>query len=139
MSEVSFELELAKKRVERFKDVSDELMRDHLDAMQCLDCQDALEKGVHAFEAIRRADDVLREAAGEGIPVSEQLIAFVESLYELWLTPCELVEQWIRELEARGYRPDNLDKFREASRQVRRSLAVIASLKAIDSIHTQGF
>ena len=139
MSSLSYELELAKKRVNRFKDASDELMRDYAEAMQCRHCEEVLAAGIHAFHTIQRADQVLREAAREGIAAPDDAPKAVEFLYRVWLTPCDFVHQWIQKLAAANYRPDRLDEFNDACRQVREALAVIDSLSAIDAIHTEGF
>lgn len=112
-------LDEARKTVREFAEHSS-VIRDHHDAMECRDCEDFLERGIHAFESLIRADQFFRLAVAEGSleydPVIEDAL---EKLFRVWLDPCDRAYKWVDSLHQRGLEIDNLDTFKRCETEVR--------------------
>jgi hypothetical protein len=81
--------------------------------MNCRDCEEYLQKGITAFRWLERAEEVVTEAENDCVRANDQQVHdAIESLYRLWLGPCEYAEQWIAGVSEDGYFPDNIDEFR---------------------------
>jgi hypothetical protein len=115
----SLEYQIAQRRV---SDFTDEVMDDHHQAMDALDCEDFLEKGIKAEESLARLEETLREAMYLGLLVNpangpgakEALSTF----YRDWLNRCEEADAWATRVIERGYRPANLDRFLQVRESV---------------------
>lgn len=116
-------LSLASRRVRAFADDEqrrhETLIQSHEDALACRDCEGFLQLGIEAFKWLRRAEETMREADYEGLfDFDRETQDALDALYEAWIPPCKYAEEWIRILGERGYRPDNLDEFRNAQEGV---------------------
>lgn len=112
-------LRSATRHVRDFADES-ELMREHVQAMDCRDCEAYLQIGIDAFEWLIRADENFRAIVfSEKAEYDPRIDQAIQSLFRAWLPPCEFANQWIDSQLQSGYHPDNLAKFRECERQVR--------------------
>ncbi len=96
-------------------------------AMECLDCEAVLQLGIDALRWLDRADLHIRKVIETGqVEFDEQVDTVIKDLYEAWLAPCEMVNQWIDVQIARSFTLNNLDEFRECESEVR---AVVVALK----------
>jgi hypothetical protein len=129
---LDFSIQLAQKQVEAYSAKDDELMATHQQAMECRDCEEFLDTGIHAYQWLRRAEETAREAAREGIEVSPDAVAAIKLLYRSWLRPCAHAEQRIREQEAAGYHVSNLADFRSAGDDVKKRVQAFDMYDAID-------
>jgi hypothetical protein len=112
--------DLAESVVGEYAADSDVLMRSHQDAMECLECEEVLGKGIRAYELLKRAEDTFREADGRGLfDYTEELQNAVDRLYAAWLGPSAFAERWIERLEQVGQFPANRDLFRATCDEVR--------------------
>lgn len=116
----------ARKHVYSFSDES-EIMRDHREAMACLDCEAILQLGIDAFHWLVRADESARSAAYRGDEVEEETFDMLAQLFHHWLKPCAVMNAWIAVQGERGYALSNLEEFRKCEREVR---AIVDSLTA---------
>ena len=117
MYEEALDMTIAREAVQEFHDV---VMNDHREAMQALDCEEFLEKGILAFDWLKQAENTVREAiARDIIKLTEEGHKAFESLYYSWLNPCETAEARISTAKKNGYNPENLDRFNECCEQVR--------------------
>ena len=108
-------LMIARRRVQAYKNESDELVQRHAEVRESRDCEAFLAQGVEAFKWLKNADDTMRKADYQGVfEFSRDLRQAVDLLYQAWLIPCEFAESWIASLANRGYAPDNLSRFRSA-------------------------
>ncbi|HEV7224390.1 MAG TPA: hypothetical protein VGN42_16900 [Pirellulales bacterium] len=113
----SLEIAIATQRV---RDYSDDVMQWHDEAMQALDCQDQLEKGIKAFDWLTRCEESILEAIRQGlIEPSERIDAAIVALYKAWLLPCDRAEAMIESQLGRGFEPGNLERFRDCCEQAR--------------------
>ena len=132
MPDVSdYSLRLAKKRVEEYRD-QDAIMSQHQEAMACRDCEDFLEHGIEAYNWLRQADRVLRQAAVEGFGVSEEARDALAALYRVWLNPCPHAEERIKQQEERNFRLRNLHEFRAACEYVEQQVRLLDMEEEID-------
>ena len=113
-------LQLADTMVSEYASGSDDLMRQHEEAMECFDCRDHLDAGMHAFRWLRRIDQTLRELDYRGIQsLDDDARARLGRMYQTWLRTCAEAEKWIARLEAKGRTPENLSTFRECCEEAR--------------------
>ncbi len=128
MSDIS--LELAKKRVNRFKEDSDRLMRQYAEGMECRDCEDWLESGIRAFAWLESTRDMVHQAAREGIDVPIETAQAIDALYRVWATPCDFAERWIADLSHRGYSVNHQEQFRECCAKAKEAINIFDMLAA---------
>lgn len=104
----------ARYQVEQYREQGDALMADHQAAMECRDCEDFLQLGISSYEWLAKSEQTLREASyGGQIEFTPELRDLIDSLYVIWQTPCSKAESLIQQTQSRGFRLDNLDRFRE--------------------------
>jgi hypothetical protein len=110
----------ASRHVRRYTNESADLMRRHAEAIDCRDCEDFLQLGIDAFDWLNRADESIRRAILSGRaeydPKVERTLLV---MYTRWLKPCEHAEKWIAVQEKRGFRVENVERFRECCAEVR--------------------
>jgi len=132
MPDVSdYSLRLAKKHVEEYRN-QDAIMSQHREAMACRDCEGFLERGIEAYNWLRHADRVLRQAAVEGFEVPEEARDALAALYRAWLHPCPRAEERIKEQEERNFRLRNLHEFRAACEYVEQQVRLLDMEEEID-------
>jgi hypothetical protein len=116
----------ARRHVYSFSDES-ELMRDHREAMECLDCEAVLQLGIDAFNWLVLADETIRRAIYRGAEFDDDAFPMIADLFRHWLKPCSVVNKWIAVQKNRGYNLANLEEFRRCEREVQ---AIVRSLDA---------
>ena len=108
----ALEYQIAQRRVREF---TDPVMDEHHQAMDSLDCEDFLEKGIRAEESLARLEETLREAIYLGLLVNPVhgpgAKEALDEFYHAWLNRCEEADQWVARVLANGYRPTNLNAF----------------------------
>lgn len=113
----SLEFAIAQKRVD---DYALEAPRPDPQAIERRECEGFLHRGIDACKWLLRAEEVVREAAYEGIiPFAPQAEEALQSLYQSWLSPCEMAEAWISKLAETGHAPASVDEFRKCCQHVR--------------------
>ena len=92
---------------------SHRVILDHVEAMDCRDCEDYLRLGLQAFNWLRTACEHIKEDVCSGQAMySEELEQSITELYAGWLEPSAEAEEWIAEQEKRGYTVDVAAEFR---------------------------
>ncbi len=95
-------------------------MRDHIEAMQCCDCEALLSKGVRAFDWLTRYEESLLEGIRRGlVEPSEALDAALKTLYKDWLLPRDHAEAMIKPQLESCFEPDSVREFRECCEKAR--------------------
>jgi hypothetical protein len=116
----------ARRHVYSFSDES-EIMRDHREALECLDCEAVLQLGIDAFNWLVLADETIRRATYRGAEFDADTSVMMSQLFRHWLRPCAVVNQWIAVQKDRGYNLANLEELRRCEREVQ---AIVRSLDA---------
>ena len=112
-------------------DYADEVLRDHVAAMSCGDCEAVLALGIRAVHQLQFVENVLREGDAQGLlDYTNTMRKAIEDLYAVWLTPCPAVARWIDALTACGYLPENLEQYRDAKAEVTDTLQQLTWLRA---------
>ena len=119
-----YSLKLAEKHVSEYSN-QDSFNERHREAMECRNCEDFLELGINAFKWLTQADETIRQAAIEGLEVSENIPEVIATLYRAWLRPCDRAEALIKEQRERGFRLKNLNEFRDACDFVRQQVRLM--------------
>ncbi len=105
-------LQLAEKHTQTF---ADNVVRQHEMAMHCLDCEEILAHGIKAYDWIKTAERVLREAdEADLIDLDNELEEALCTLWEAWLAPVPGAEAMIATTERNGFTPENLKAFQDA-------------------------
>ncbi len=132
---INVNLALAELKVKFYADESHRLMKDHYDAMSCLDCEGFLQSGINAFEWLKRTEEMLREADYEGIfDFTQEIHCAFDVLYVAWLKPCDVAEQWIAKVSDDGFEIKNLSEFRDTCDQAHDEIQLRESRRiAMDS------
>jgi hypothetical protein len=120
-------LRAARQHVVNFTDESEIVIKNHLEAMECRDCEDILQLGIDAFHWLNRADEYIRGAVYNGMEYDADSDEAIRELFKCWLRPCDPVNKWIDTQIQRGYHPENLDEFRKCEKEVR---SIVKSLDA---------
>ncbi len=116
----------ARRHVYRFSDES-EILRDHREAMECLDCEAVVQLGIDAFRWMVLADESVRRLIYSGTQFDADMSEMLTQLFRHWLKPCAVVNGWIAVQKQRGYDLPNLEEFRRCEREVQ---AIVRSLDA---------
>lgn len=123
MSISELTLRTATKHVKNFEEET-VVMRDHYEAMECLDCETYLDLGIDAFTWISRATKAVRKVALETDHESiEAAETSLRALRKMWLGPCDMAERWAGLLTKRGFTLPNLEKFRQCCDTMRQLVA----------------
>lgn len=131
MSKESLAYRQAKKRTCDFRDESSQVIREHVEAMACRDCEDFLRLGISAYHWLNRAEDILRESIYAGERQDDPgLSDALDTLYSTWLSPAEVAKDWIEKLSDMDYMPDNRDEFYDTCDKV----AAIVEQRAWSSV-----
>lgn len=110
-------LQFARQKVESY---TDEVMRSHYEAMDCLDCETYLQLGIEAFRWLVWADQAIRRAVfADKTAYESEVEEALRSLFVAWLRPCDSAEKWIEVQRDRGFEVDNADEFRRCCEEVR--------------------
>jgi hypothetical protein len=112
----------AQQHVKQFADVAHEepVIREHYEAMDCLNCESYLQLGIDAFNWLIRADQAIRHAVYHGQCEHDcETDEAIEALFREWLPPCDFANEWIDAQHKRGYKVENLSQFRECEQEVR--------------------
>lgn len=108
-------VELAQIQVARYRHDLDEVMKHHVEAMECRDCEEWLQKGIETFQWLQWAEKILRQADYEGLySFTPEMRQTIVSMYANWLAPRDSVLHWVEELRAKGYLPDYVSEFETA-------------------------
>lgn len=109
----SLEYRIAKGRIESYEHSADAIISASHEAQDCLDCEEFLDKGIRACQALERLDVVVREAIVEGhLQPSPDVRTMVRDLFAGWLKQSQRAEPWIAKLVESGYDIRNLPEFR---------------------------
>ena len=128
-------LRIARERVGRYRDESDDLMRRHAEAIDCRDCEDFLQLGIEAFNWLGRADQTIRQEVFAGrLEHDPEVDSALAALYSEWLKPCGYAEHWVAVQRERGFRVDNLEEFRKCCREAQAIAEANAGLLENDAI-----
>lgn len=112
-------LDEARKTISAFAEHS-EVLREHHAAMDCRDCEDFLDRGIHAFHALIRADQFLRLAVAEGsLKYNPAIEHALEDLFRAWLGPCDRAQRWVDSLQQQGFEVSNVEAFKQCEAEVR--------------------
>jgi hypothetical protein len=100
------------------------VMRDHKEAMDCLDCDAFIQMIVDAFGWINKADCAYRKSLYDSQAecrdeVAEEVEKILSVLMNALIRPCEIADKWISQVYKRGYHLDNLVEFRKCEIEVR--------------------
>lgn len=126
MSE-SVAYEFAKDHVPGYADRSAQVMKDHKEAMDCRDCETLVAEGLHLYQLLCRADENYHHWVFEhDRPRNPEFEKDLRNLFEVWLRPCDDIDDWIDLHLQRGYDVEGAGKFRTYMHQAR------AILKAFD-------
>lgn len=114
----------ARRHVDSFTDESEEVMRLHPEANEeaneCVDCEAFLQLGIDAFDWLVRADIEIRKVIYRGrVQYEPEAAKIIQDLLVDWLKPCKVADEWIAVQLKRGYKVDNLERFRECEKEVR--------------------
>jgi hypothetical protein len=111
----SIELEIAQHQLNEFEAL-DPVIAEHREAMDCLNCESFLQKGIYAYRWLERFEKVCDEADSLGMFGNDQesaaYVDVVRELYKRWLTRGQEAEKWIAQVEERGFCIDNVEEFR---------------------------
>ncbi len=101
------------------------------ESVECRNCEDFLQLGIDAFDWIVRADRLVRHAMFNGIGEfdHDQAEDAICALCRGWLEPCELANKLVAFQHQRGFRVDNLDRFRECCVEMQ---AIVHAQNAMD-------
>jgi hypothetical protein len=113
----------ARRHVYSFADES-EIMRNHREAMECMDCEAVLQLGIDAYHWMILADETLRRCTYRGDRCEAEMFQLLERLFREWLKPCSIANEWIAIHKSRGYDLANLEEFRKCEREV---VAIVGS------------
>lgn len=114
----NFRLQLAKIRVQAFADESD-VMKNQNEATDWRACESFLQSGINAYRWLTETEAAVRDAEDHDSGESScDIEAAIESLYQAWLEPCELAENWISRVQCQGFTVANVDEFREICEDV---------------------
>jgi hypothetical protein len=127
-------LALAKQGVARYRDFDAELMARHSEAMDSYRCEEFLDRGIQAYNHLKKADETLRNAAREKLQVPEELVAVLRTLYEQWNGPCARAKQMISDQEHRGFQLRNVPEFVAACRDVEDRLREFDAFGGIEDV-----
>ena len=93
--------------------VSDQLLRDHSQAIEARDCENFLKLAIEAFHWLEEARADIREDILAGrLIYDRQGEASITELYEKLVAVCTGVENWVQTQLARGHALENLQQFR---------------------------
>ena len=124
MQTENINLELARRRVERYGDGAsnaDALARNGENGNSC---NDLLRRGIEAYRWLVRAEETLREACYEGLfTFTPEVKNSLAAMYESWLKSSELAEPWINAHCQTGEPLEYLHDFRSAQESVEEILA----------------
>ena len=98
--------------------------KDHKDAMACVNLERFVAYGIWLFYELHRHEETWRASVARGvIPYSEDAQKEMVELVQLWLKPCECIEQGIQYFTKLGYDVSPAAKFREVCAEARWTLA----------------
>lgn len=103
----------ARDHVRSFSDESEQVMKAHKQAMECLDCEAFLQMGIDAFNWLIFADEMVRTHIHEH-PKPDETNDVANRLYELfecWMKPVVVAKKLIGKHESRGFALDNVKEF----------------------------
>lgn len=111
-------MRVAKEHVNTFE-VEGGLMGQHLQAMECRDCESFLQLGIDAFDWLNRADEEVRKLIYAGkIQYDKEFDEALLFMYQRWLHTCEFAKQLIKSQQERGFQIDNLGAFLSREREI---------------------
>jgi hypothetical protein len=131
---VDLSLELARRRLARYRSADDDLMVRHREAMECHALEEWVETGLDAYRAMCNAETVVRQAVVEGIEVGDDLPETLRFFYEQWLEMEGNVLSMIDAQKQRGFTVVREIEFHNACADVRDRLSVIQLHDVLDSI-----
>lgn len=105
-------LDIARDRVAQFEDAVDPLMNDHHAAMNCLDCEAFLQKGIDAIRWLRLAEQAVMSQHKLAVTlVPTEFYVWLDGAYNAFVLRSKLAQQWITDCDARGYSVANSKEF----------------------------
>jgi hypothetical protein len=101
-------------------DRESQFLRDHQEAMNCLDCDAFLQMGVDAFDWLIQTDRVYRKVLyDDQAAYNAEFEATLVLLFRALLSACDGAEPWIASVIERGYQLDNLSSFHKSVAELR--------------------
>ncbi|HUE71501.1 MAG TPA: hypothetical protein VMP01_11510 [Pirellulaceae bacterium] len=115
----SLEYRVAKGRIESYEHSADEISRASEEAQECLECEDLLQKGIKACEALEILEIVVRDAVAEGhLQPTPEVKSLIHALFAEWLQQSQRAAKWIDRQIEKGYDLKHLAEFRESCGRV---------------------
>ena len=97
-----------------------DVIKDHREAMDSLDCEAFLQLGIDAYDWVVRADRAIRKAVLSGqLEYDKTIDVTLENMLHVLIKAYDHVGTWIKKVEERGYVLDNISRFRESELQAR--------------------
>lgn len=91
---------------------TEQLLKDHQEAMECRDCEDFLRLGIEAFQWLQKAHQNIQDDVYHGRSVyDEHVERAVTKLYQRWLKPYDTAQRWMKSLRDQGFELDNAVDF----------------------------
>jgi hypothetical protein len=126
-----YSLQLAHKCVDDYSGKSDAMTK-QLEAVELQQLDDFLRSGIEAHNWLRRAQEVLQEAARAGLSVSNDAKEALDFLYRQWLGPCPHAERRIEQQEKAGHPVAAAEEFRQACQNVRNRVYAMEMHEALE-------
>jgi hypothetical protein len=112
-------------------------MRDHEEAMSCLDLEEKLVWGMTVFRTMNRIEAGLLERISEGHDgLTASKLADIDACYRLWLDVSEDYLAVAQRLLAREYEVNGLDEFRATVEEARAMVGNNALEGTLPSLET---
>jgi len=94
------------------RDRTEQLLKDHEEAMECRDCEDFLRLGIEAFQWLRKAHQNIQDDVYQGRSVYDAHVEHaITKLYQRWLKPYNTAERWMKNLKDQGFELDKAVDF----------------------------
>ena len=91
---------------------SEQLLKDHQEAMECRDCEDFLRLGIEAFQWLQKAHQSIQDDVYHGRSIFDAHVEHaITKLYQRWLKPYSTAERWMKGLQGQGFELDNAVDF----------------------------
>ncbi len=116
----------------------DAVMREHVAATSCHECEEVFAAGIMAFRWIERGEETVIQAETDCLaPYSEPVHAMIANLYRSWVELGQRAENVIAALQTAGYTPEDLDEFRQCRQRAETWVQTQAAIEAATPSHDQ--
>lgn len=102
-----------------------QILQDHREAMDCLNCEAFLQIGIEAFNWLTKADHIIRRGVLDGCADIDfaEMEQSIQNLAIRWLGPCDFANEWIDLQIRRGFTVEGLEEFRRCEAEMRAIVA----------------